>query len=397
MTEPRDFLVALAQGLASRRLYGSEHPRTRMAVTHVVACAERLVGAGGVPRFTLLGPEIIFGNEPLRGAVPSEWTARLSEVGVQRIELRTRPTEAHVEAFLERLEAVLREGVVGGVGGAGEGTEPDAGIPSIAWGPVRPRDEIETLARAEPAATDAAEGTDALELSEELGGIAWIWERVRAGDALPLAEAEAVVRSLAVSMRRLPPGHAPRIPAGPGLQYAHLHALHTSAMSLAWARALALPPAEALQLGLSGLLHDIGLVLADPESILDRPGALDPEGRSRVESHPGLGARLLLASDPSLALPAVVAFEHHLTPAGGGYPNAARGRTPHPAALVVQLLSSYDAVRSDRQHRAGLPPAEARETLAAAADGGAFSPELFVQFSRMWFERPGRASAPGED
>jgi hypothetical protein len=394
MTAPRDFLVALAQGLASRRLYGPAHPRSRMAVSHVVDCAVRLLEDGLSTRFTLLGTEVIHGNSPLRGAVPSEWTARLSEVGVQRIELRGRPAEAHVDAFLEGLESALREGSVAAAADVASGEEEGGEAPTIAWGPVRPRDEIETRARADAAPDAGPAEEEPPDLTEELGGVAWIWDRVRAGDALPMAEAEAVVRSLAVTTRRLPPGHAPRIPPGPGLHYPHLHALHTAAMTLAWARVLELSPAEAFELGMAALLHDVGFVLSDEGSLLDRPGELDAEGRKVVEAHPGAGGQLLLEASASLALPAIVAFEHHLTPSGGGYPAAAGGRRPHPAAQLVQLLSSYDALRSDRPYRAALPPAEARETLAVAVDEGAFSADLLVQFSRMWFEAPGRATAP---
>jgi hypothetical protein len=293
MTAPRDFLVALAQGLASRRLYGPAHPRTRMAVSHVVRCAVRLVEDGGSTRFTLLGTEIIHGNDPLRGAVPSEWSARLSEVGVQRIELLGRPDEAHVELFLDRLEVALREGSVAAAADAISEEDEDREIPTIAWGPVRPRDEIETRARAEAAPGSGPADEGAPDLTEELGGVAWIWDRVRAGEALPMAEAEAVVRSLAVTTRRLPPGHAPRIPPGPGLAYDHLHALHTSAMTLAWARVLELSPADAFELGMAALLHDVGFVLSDPDSSRDRPGELDAETRERVESHAAAGGRIL--------------------------------------------------------------------------------------------------------
>jgi HD-GYP domain-containing protein (c-di-GMP phosphodiesterase class II) len=393
VTAPREFLVSLAQAVAARRLYGPGHPRSRESVGQVVAAAEALLAAGESPRFTFLGPEVIHGDGPLRGVVPSEWTQRLSEVGVQRVELRGVPTPGEVEIFLQSLERALREGAlphhVRDADDEGPGT-----VSTLAWGPVRPRDEVETRARAGSAEDPAApEGESEVDLSHELAAVEWIRAEVAGGAPLPRLEAEAVVRSLAVMLRGFPPRHAPRLPdAAEG--YAARHALHTAVMTLAWVRELALASSEALALGLSGLLHDVGFARIDTEGVLDRPGPLDAEGRALVEAHPGEGGRLLLAAGAAFALPAVVAFEHHLLPDGEGYPAAGRGRAPHPAAQLVQLLSSYDSLRSTRPYRAALPVDEARETLATAGDAGAFAPELLVQFSRMDFERPARADTP---
>jgi hypothetical protein len=398
MTEARDFLTSLAQALAARRLYGAGHPRARGSLSLVVERAEALLASGDPPRFTFLGPEVILGDAPLRGFTATGWTERLSEAGVQRVELRGVPTEEHVQAFLEHLEGLL-QGPGGGSGShradASEGAEDRGEIPTIAWGAVRLRDEVETATRGEAGGRDAREGPGEggpeVELGAELAATTWAWSRIEEGAPLPVAEVEGVVRSLRLQVRGLPEGTACRLSAGPPEGYAPRHALNTAVLALAWARDLALPVREAVDLGLGGLLHDVGLALTARGGVLDQKGPLDARGVAAVEAHPEAGGRLLLEVGPSYALPALVAFEHHLSPAGGGYPAAARMRRPHPAARLVQLFSTWDALRSPRPHREAFPSEDARARILQAAEEGTLDRALVERFLRFDPEIPARA------
>ena len=233
------------------------------------------------------------------------------------------------------------------------------------------------------------------DLGAELASVSWIWSEVEAGRALPVAEAEAVVRSLGVLLRELPPRTAPRVRDVEGWEYGPLHALHTAILSMAWVRDGGANPRELVDFGLAGLFHDVGLVVSAPGGRLDHAGSLDENERALVEAHPVEGARLLLASDARLSLAAVVAFEHHLLPGGGGYPAASLVGEPHAAARVIQVLSSYDALRSTRPHRLARSPEATREVVRSG--GGRIFDAAFVQaFERFDAEWPAvapRASA----
>jgi response regulator RpfG family c-di-GMP phosphodiesterase len=156
---------------------------------------------------------------------------------------------------------------------------------------------------------------------------------------------------------------------------------------MAWIRDAGGTPAEIMDLGLAGLFHDVGLVRVAPNGTFEHPGALDEAERRRLETHPLEGARVLLATDARLALAAVVAFEHHLLPRGGGYPAASRRGPPHPAARLMQLLSSYDALRSARPFRPARSPEAAREVLRAGS-GSLFDASFVSEFERFDPEVP---------
>ncbi len=396
----RDFLVALAQALSARRLYGTGHPRTGAAVEVAVRAADTLLEERRLPIFTFLGHEVIFGHAPLRESGPQGWAERLGSAGIQRMELRGRPSLPQMLGFLEALEAALR-------GEIEEGAESTASGGTLVFGSVRPRDGLrgargnrEADGGAGPLPPDAP----VPDLGTELETIHWIWREVEEGRPLPLPEAEGVVRSLAVLLRDLPPRTAPRVGAGetegPGevtvpWGYGPLHALHTALLAMAWTRDLGVTPRELLDFGMAGLFHDVGLVRSAPGGLLDHAGELDEAGRAALEAHPLEGARVLMAANARLALAAVVAFEHHLLPGGGGYPAMSRVGVPHPAARLIQLLSSYDALRSPRPHRAARSPGATREVIRSLA-GRAFDADMVVDFERIDAELPAQALPPSQ-
>jgi HD-GYP domain-containing protein (c-di-GMP phosphodiesterase class II) len=400
----RAFLVALAQALSARRLYGADHARSRDSVTAAVGRASALLSESRRPVLSLLGAEVIYGDHPLRDPGPAGLAERLSAAGVQRIELRGPPSENEMADFIGELEAALREGRHPGspdprrAAPRDQGAAAPPGDPAnIVWGALRPREPGDgrpgSSARV-PRGSDGAEDSappEVPDLGVEIEAISWIWEEVRTGRPLPLFEAEGVVRSLGVVLRDLPPSSAPRVVSPGDWSYGPLHAMHTALLAMAWIRDAGGTPTEIMDLGLAGLLHDVGLVLVAPNGTFEHPRALDEAERRRLETHPLEGARLLLATDARLALAAVVAFEHHLLPRGGGYPATSRTGPPHPAARLVQLLSSYDALRSERPFRPARSAGATREVLRSVS-GTLFDATFVVEFERFDPEVP--AAAP---
>jgi len=56
----------------------------------------------------------------------------------------------------------------------------------------------------------------------------------------------------------------------------------------------------------------------------------------------------------------IVAFEHHIQADGGGYPKVPGGWRVNLGSAITQVADVYDALRSNRPYRAGLP----RERIA---------------------------------
>ena len=133
------------------------------------------------------------------------------------------------------------------------------------------------------------------------------------------------------------------------------------------------------------LLHDIGKV-SIPDHILLKPGKLDPEERSIVESHTVVGANILEAVArqqgaclPFLPMAIDIVRHHHEHFDGNGYPAGLSGDAIPLTARIVSIADVYDAMRSKLVYKPGLDHAAARRILLAP-EQTQFDPALLVAF-----------------
>jgi putative two-component system response regulator len=112
-------------------------------------------------------------------------------------------------------------------------------------------------------------------------------------------------------------------------------------------------------------LHDIGK-LAVPESVLLKPGPLDPTERLAIEVHPRAGASILTGSrSPTLQTAAEIAESHHEDWDGGGYPaGLSEGDIPF-AGRVTAIADVLDALTHKRAYKEAWPFEEARDEIAS--------------------------------
>ena len=106
MNEAGAFLTALSQALATMMLYAGGHPARERAIDSAYRALEDLRRVLPTPAFTFLGDEIVVGQTPLRELKGWDWAARLSEVGIQRIEFERALTPEEFDVFLD--EVVVR-------------------------------------------------------------------------------------------------------------------------------------------------------------------------------------------------------------------------------------------------------------------------------------------------
>ena len=103
----------------------------------------------------------------------------------------------------------------------------------------------------------------------------------------------------------------------------------------------------------AGLLHDIGK-LGIPVAILDKPGKLSEREYETIKSHPQIGARILEPIEEYAALIPIV-LQHHERFDGKGYPNGLSGNAIHLGARILAVADAFDAMKSDRPYRDGMP------------------------------------------
>jgi HD-GYP domain-containing protein (c-di-GMP phosphodiesterase class II) len=131
-------------------------------------------------------------------------------------------------------------------------------------------------------------------LDDEIEAVAWIHTEVAETDALPLAEANAVVRSLSMAMHSQSRMLMPLLQLKRYDQYTTTHATNVSVLAMALAEYIGLGPKDVREFGVAGLLHDLGKVRV-PRDILVKQGALTAQEVAVLRRHPVDGARLIIA------------------------------------------------------------------------------------------------------
>jgi putative nucleotidyltransferase with HDIG domain len=373
MSDPIRFLVSFGQAVSTMALYNDGHPARERAVDRSYRCLRDLQEFDPLPRFSFLGEETIYQETALRELGDWEWGKRLAQAGVQRMELDKNVTREEYEEFLEEMMARITLSFI-------DSAEARPGRPSgIKVGTLGIRGDTKKLEESFQAEVPVA--TISYALGEEAASIQSMHREVQERGKLPLAEAEAVVRSLSMAMHGDTEMILPLLQLREFDEYTTTHSLNVSVLTMALAESLGLAQQDVRTFGIAGLLHDLGKVNV-PQEILNKPGKLTDEERIIMQNHPVAGAKLIIDSGRRLDLAAAVAHEHHIMINGHGYPTCHYRRDCHKASKLVHVCDVYDALRTKRPYRDAWE-AERVLTYIEERAGTEFEPDAASAFVTM--------------
>ena len=145
-------------------------------------------------------------------------------------------------------------------------------------------------------------------------------------------------------------------------EYTFVHTINVAILSTSVGEALGFDPHTSHELTVAALLHDVGKQVI-PREILDKQGRFTEEEFRVMRMHTVEGARILLNTPGAPELAPIVAYEHHVRGDGGGYPKMPRGWKLNLASRVVQMADVFDALRTTRPYRVGLPVPKVVEVM----------------------------------
>jgi hypothetical protein len=105
VNEAVQFLTAFAQTIATMTLYADGHPARERGIDAAFQALRDLQDRMPNAAFTFLGDEILCGTTPLRELKQWDWAVRLSNAGIQRLELEPDVDRDDFEGFLEEVPA----------------------------------------------------------------------------------------------------------------------------------------------------------------------------------------------------------------------------------------------------------------------------------------------------
>jgi putative nucleotidyltransferase with HDIG domain len=381
MSEATAFLHALAHALSTTALYGGAHPARRKAVAAAYDRLRILQAVDAQPYFSFVGHEVIYGYDSLRELKQWEWAEKCAAAGVQRIEVVADVSPEAFELFIDDIHSRLTDQ---------SAREAPPRQKAIRFGAVGVQLGGNGKGGAAPELYDATGGYS---LKEESETVRWMHGEVAGKGAIPMAEAEMIVRSLSIALHADGRLLIPLLRLKAFDQYTTTHSINVATLAMALGEELGHVPRDVRAIGIAGLLHDLGKVRVPPE-ILTKPGELTPEEREILERHPADGARIILNSDKTLGLQAAVAFEHHVMLNGGGYPPRHFSRECHYASTLVHVCDVFDALHTDRPYRPAWSPQDAVAYIERRS-GTEFDPviaEAFAAMMRRNHEALGRIS-----
>jgi putative nucleotidyltransferase with HDIG domain len=215
----------------------------------------------------------------------------------------------------------------------------------------------------------------AVETAEQL------WLEAKSGEKPDPAAARKIIDSLA----KMVGGDRTSLLALTSLKrydnYTFTHMVNVSVLAMAQARALNLEGTLLREFGFAALMHDIGKVNT-PQEVLNKPDKLTSEEFDIMQRHVVDGAHILRRTPEMPALAPIVAFEHHLRQDLSGYPRGIGHRNLNLCTQIVSIADVYDALRSTRVYREGLP-SDRIKSIMGKKDDPAFNQRLLRRFINL--------------
>ncbi len=357
-------LVAAARAVA---LYAPHHPLVRRGVDELArVCTDRLRRAETIV-IGCVGDDVVVDDQRLPRSAMSfgAFVRELRAREIEKIIVRRGVTRDELHGLVTALAAPPPAPPVAAVLEA-------RGVRHVSVGrlAVEEAPDISTgLAAARRVYRAAVETAEAL------------WNAARAGESPDPAAARRLVDSLA----RVVSGDRTALMALTALKkydnYTFTHMVNVSVLAMAQARALGLDGARLREFGFAALMHDIGKVRT-PLEILNKPDRLTKDEFEVMKRHVIDGAHILRRTPEVPALAPIVAFEHHLKQDLSGYPENVGHRELDLCTMVVTIADVFDALRSTRPYRDGLPTDRVK-AIMARQDSADFHPTLLRRFVNL--------------
>ena len=342
-----DALVELQGTLLARALYPPNHPRIREGERRVhQRLASILARREEISLFAVDG-RVVFDSEILPACTSlADTLFRMLQVyGVDRITFKrgVGPEE------LSHLLAALCDGENAGYGNLDPTTH-------IRFGALQSSRSVEERLGDPPRSSAVAYAEEAADV---LPGI-WQSVRIAPGDEeggrtqLDVARLGNIVAGISKVVKDTSSAMLPLAPLKRHDEYTFVHTVNVAILSTSLAEALGFGTSVVHDLNIAALLHDVGKQAVPPE-VLNKTTRFTDEERRTMQLHPIIGARMLLNSPGVPDVAVVVAYEHHIRADGSGYPRVPPGWRLNMASRIVQLADVFDALRTNRPYRLGLP------------------------------------------
>ncbi len=158
------------------------------------------------------------------------------------------------------------------------------------------------------------------------------------------------------------------------------HSENVSEIGRMIGNAMNLSDAVINEIGIAGLMHDIGKI-GISEAVLNKAEKLTDAEYVEIMKHPEIGYQILKSVDIYSNL-AEYALSHHEKWDGTGYPKGISGKEIPLISRIISVADAYEAMTADRPYRKALSKEAALRELEANS-GTQFDPEIVDIFLNL--------------
>jgi diguanylate cyclase (GGDEF)-like protein len=139
--------------------------------------------------------------------------------------------------------------------------------------------------------------------------------------------------------------------------YTHAHSQNVADLAQYLARTMGMTEDQVTEIGLGGLLHDVGKIGVSDQT-LRKPGKLTHEEWEEIKSHCEIGHTILSGIDGIDGIRQMVLY-HHERPDGSGYPYGLKGDHIPLSAKIIGVADAFDSMTAERVYQKARTPEQA--------------------------------------
>jgi putative nucleotidyltransferase with HDIG domain len=185
---------------------------------------------------------------------------------------------------------------------------------------------------------------------------------IRLGKQLELEKVDRVVESMVDSIFR---NDAALTTLGKIKQmdeYTYFHSVSVGILMISFGKHLGFDRQKIKNLGVGGLLHDLGKMDV-PIEILTKKGKLTEDEFESIKKHVDYGLHIIEQIGGVNEISVSVSAEHHERMDGSGYPHSLKGDKISQYGQMAAIIDVYDAMTADRCYQKGMQPSEVLKKL----------------------------------
>ncbi|MDQ6718599.1 MAG: HD domain-containing protein [Gemmatimonadota bacterium] len=347
----RNFIVAFYAALRAMKLYPVEHTAVQKTLSDLAEVTEQLRQQEGELELRISG-EFIFINETRLRLDLSNYASfghlltlcKAAGIGAITVAGTTAPRDWTV--FISRLDTAVKE-------------SPDQRFARITGGLAEAGITVFELERPIESESDRqfAEETKAAAnrtYSQSVAVTKDVINSVRMGKTPSMRKIKRVVQGIVDQILNEETSLIGLTAIRDYDEYTFTHSVNVCIFGVALGRRLGMTKLQLYELGLAGLMHDIGKSRV-PVDLLQKTGDLSEEEWRWVASHPWLGVLALFQfrrQQEQLSYRSMtVAYEHHMKQDLTGYPKPIRTRNISMTSKIVAVADGYDAATSRRSYQ----------------------------------------------